>query len=83
MGELVAGLDVQKTEISRALDSVNALAGTLAKQRTRPIGVGTMPTGSPIFVGLLTGVVLLVGALSFFPALALGPVAEALTGRLF
>jgi K+-transporting ATPase ATPase A chain len=60
-----------------------ALAGTLAKQRTRPIGPGTMPTGSPIFVGLLTGVVLLVGALSFFPALALGPVAEALTGRLF
>ena len=60
-----------------------ALAGALAKQRTRPIGVGTMPTASPIFVGLLTGVVLLVGALSFFPALALGPVAEALTGRLF
>jgi K+-transporting ATPase ATPase A chain len=59
-----------------------ALAGTLARQRTRPIGIGTMPTASPIFVGLLVGVVLLVGALSFFPALALGPVAEALTGRL-
>jgi K+-transporting ATPase ATPase A chain len=60
-----------------------ALAGTLARQRTRPIGVGTMPTASPMFVGLLVGVILLVGALSFFPALALGPVAEALTGRLF
>jgi K+-transporting ATPase ATPase A chain len=60
-----------------------ALAGTLARQRTRPIGIGTMPTASPMFVGLLTGVILLVGALSFFPALALGPVAEALTGRLF
>jgi K+-transporting ATPase ATPase A chain len=60
-----------------------ALAGTLAKQKTRPIGAGTMPTASPMFVGLLTGVILLVGALSFFPALALGPVAEALTGRLF
>jgi K+-transporting ATPase ATPase A chain len=60
-----------------------ALAGTLARQRTRPITVGTMPTTSPIFVGLLVGVILLVGALSFFPALALGPVAEALTGRLF
>ena len=60
-----------------------ALAGTLARQRTRAIGVGTMPTASPMFVGLLVGVILLVGALSFFPALALGPVAEALTGRLF
>jgi potassium-transporting ATPase potassium-binding subunit len=60
-----------------------ALAGTLAKQKTRPIGIGTMPTASPMFVGLLVGVILLVGALSFFPALALGPVAEALTGRLF
>jgi K+-transporting ATPase ATPase A chain len=60
-----------------------ALAGTLARQRTRPIGIGTLPTTSPIFVGLLVGVILLVGALSFFPALALGPVAEALTGRLF
>jgi potassium-transporting ATPase potassium-binding subunit len=60
-----------------------ALAGALARQRTRPIGIGTMPTASPIFVGLLVGVILLVGALSFFPALALGPVAEALTGRLF
>jgi K+-transporting ATPase ATPase A chain len=59
------------------------LAGTLARQRTRPITVGTMPTTSPMFVGLLVGVILLVGALSFFPALALGPVAEALTGRLF
>jgi K+-transporting ATPase ATPase A chain len=60
-----------------------ALAGTLARQKTRPITVGTMPTTSPIFVGLLVGVIVLVGALSFFPALALGPVAEALTGRLF
>jgi potassium-transporting ATPase potassium-binding subunit len=60
-----------------------ALAGALAKQKTRPIGIGTMPTASPMFVGLLVGVILLVGALSFFPALALGPVAEALTGRLF
>ena len=42
-----------------------------------------MPTGSPIFVGLLIGVILLVGALSFFPALALGPLAEALTWRLW
>ncbi len=62
---------------------VLALAGALAAQRTRPVGQGTMPTASPIFVGLLVGTVLLVGALNFFPALALGPIAEALTGRLF
>ena len=59
-----------------------ALAGSLARQRTRPVGEGTMPTASPIFVGLLVGVVLIVGALSFFPALALGPLSEALTSRL-
>ena len=60
-----------------------ALAGTLAAQRTRPIDQASMPTHSPIFVGLLVGVILIVGALSFFPALALGPVAEALTSRLW
>ena len=59
------------------------LAGSLAAQRTRPASSGSMPTSSPIFVGLLIGVILLVGALSFFPALALGPLSEALTGRLW
>ena len=59
------------------------LAGALAAQRTRPASSGSMPTSSPIFVGLLIGVILLVGALSFFPALALGPLTEALTGRLW
>jgi K+-transporting ATPase ATPase A chain len=58
------------------------LAGALAAQKTRPVSSGSMPTASPIFVGLLIGVILLVGALSFFPALALGPLTEALTGRL-
>ena len=58
------------------------LAGSLAAQKTRPTSQGSMPTASPIFVGLLIGVILLVGALSFFPALALGPLTEALTGRL-
>jgi K+-transporting ATPase ATPase A chain len=62
---------------------VLALAGTLAAQKTRPVGPGTMPTGSPIFVGLLVGVVLLVGAINFFPALALGPLSEAFTGSLY
>jgi K+-transporting ATPase ATPase A chain len=59
------------------------LAGALAAQKTRPASSGSMPTSSPIFVGLLIGVILLVGALSFFPALALGPLTESLTGRLW
>jgi K+-transporting ATPase ATPase A chain len=59
------------------------LAGALAAQKTRPASNGTMPTASPIFVGLLIGVILLVGALSFFPALALGPLTEAFSGRLW
>jgi K+-transporting ATPase ATPase A chain len=59
------------------------LAGALAAQKTRPTSSGSMPTASPIFVGLLIGVILLVGALSFFPALALGPLTEALSGRLW
>jgi len=62
---------------------VLALAGALAAQQRRPQGPGTMPSSSPVFVALLVGTVLLVGALSFFPALALGPFAEALTGRLY
>jgi len=62
---------------------VLALAGALAGQQRRPQGPGTMPSSSPVFVALLVGTVLLVGALSFFPALALGPFAEALTGRLY
>jgi potassium-transporting ATPase potassium-binding subunit len=60
---------------------VLALAGTLAKQQTRPVE-NSMPTGAPIFIGLLIGTVVLIGALNFFPALALGPIAEALTGGL-
>ena len=59
------------------------LAGALAAQKTRPASSASMPTASPIFVGLLIGVILLVGALSFFPALALGPLTESLTGRLW
>jgi K+-transporting ATPase ATPase A chain len=62
---------------------VLALAGTLARQQTRPVSEGTMPTDAPIFIGLLVGTVVFVGALNFFPALALGPIAEALTGGLF
>ncbi len=55
---------------------VLALAGGLASKKRAPQGAGTMPTHGPLFVGLLIGTVLLVAALNFFPALALGPVVE-------
>jgi K+-transporting ATPase ATPase A chain len=53
-----------------------AIAGSLARKKTVPSGPGTLPTHQPLFVGLLIGVVALVGALSFMPALALGPIVE-------
>ncbi len=60
-----------------------AMAGSLAAKKTVPQGAGTLPTHTPLFAGLLVCVVLVVGALTFFPALALGPIAEhlAMTGR--
>ncbi|ALE80930.1 potassium-transporting ATPase subunit A [Pseudonocardia sp. AL041005-10] len=59
--------------------AVLALAGSLARQRRVPAGAGTLPTDGPLFAGLVGGTVLLVSALTFFPALALGPIAEALS----
>lgn len=58
--------------------AVLALAGSLAAQRRVAASAGTLPTNGPLFVGLLTATVLLVAALTFVPALALGPIAEAL-----
>ncbi|WP_292974347.1 potassium-transporting ATPase subunit KdpA [Pantoea sp. UBA4549] len=55
---------------------VLAIAGSLAAKNVQPAGNGTLPTHGPLFIGLLIGTVLLVGALTFIPALALGPVAE-------
>jgi K+-transporting ATPase ATPase A chain len=55
---------------------VLAMAGSLAGKKIIPTGPGTLPTHAPLFVVLLAGVVLLVGALTFLPALALGPIAE-------
>ena len=55
---------------------VLAVAGSLAAKRAVAVTSGTLPTHSPLFVGLLVGVVLLVGALTFVPALALGPFVE-------
>ena len=55
---------------------VLAIAGSLANKKIVPVGLGTLPTHTPLFVALLIGTVLMVGALTFVPALALGPVVE-------
>jgi K+-transporting ATPase ATPase A chain len=55
-----------------------AIAGSLARKKRVPAGSGTLPTHTPLFVILLIGVVIIVGALTFFPALALGPIVEQL-----
>ena len=65
---------------------VLAIAGSMGPKKQVPPSAGTFPTDSPLFVGLLVGVVLIVGALTFFPAYALGPVLEHFlmhAGRLF
>ena len=60
---------------------VMAIAGSLVSKKIQPASPGTLPTHGALFVGLLVGTVLLVGALTFIPALALGPVAEHLSLR--
>jgi potassium-transporting ATPase potassium-binding subunit len=63
---------------------VLALAGALAVKEPVPAGAGTFRTDSPMFVGLVVGVILIVGALTFFPAVSLGPIVEQLShGRFF
>ncbi|MBC3185665.1 potassium-transporting ATPase subunit KdpA [Corynebacterium sp. zg-331] len=57
--------------------AVLALAGSLAAQAPRPVTAGTLPTHRPLFVALLVGVALVVGALTFLPVLVLGPLVEA------
>ncbi|MFI5296028.1 MAG: potassium-transporting ATPase subunit KdpA [Thermodesulfovibrionales bacterium] len=65
-----------------AIIPVLAIAGSLAKKKKVPAGLGTLPTHTPLFVTFLIGVILIVGALSFMPSLALGPIAEQLiSGR--
>ena len=63
-----------------------AVAGSLAAKKKVPTTSGTLPSHGPLFVGLLVGVIIVIGALTFFPALALGPLVEHLVmheGRLF
>jgi len=58
---------------------VLGIAGALARKQVMPATTGTFPTHTPLFVGLVIGVVLIVGGLTFFPALALGPIVEHLS----
>ena len=63
-----------------------AAAGSLAAKKKIPATSGTFPTHGPLFVGLLVGTVVIVGALTYFPALSLGPIVEHFlmhSGRLF
>ena len=65
---------------------VMAIAGSLAAKKRAPASAGTLPTDSPLFVCLLVGVILILGGLQFFPALALGPIVEhvlMLSGKSF
>ncbi|HEV7655047.1 MAG TPA: potassium-transporting ATPase subunit KdpA [Mycobacteriales bacterium] len=87
-GSAFAGISVNTTWYNTALGVamlagrllpivlVLALAGSLARQRPVPVSAGTLPTHRPQFVGLLVGVTVIVVALTYFPALALGPLAE-------
>ncbi len=65
---------------------VIAMAGSLAQKKSVPVSSGTLPSHTPLFIAWLIGVIIIVGALSFLPALALGPIVQQLmlgTGRLF
>jgi len=65
---------------------VLALAGSLAQKKSVPPSPGTFPVNTPLFTGLLTSVILILGALTFFPVLSLGPILEHLllkSGQLF
>jgi K+-transporting ATPase ATPase A chain len=89
-GSAFAGLSVNTVFYNTALGTamfmgrfwvivpVLAIAGSLAKKKKVPTGLGTLPTHTPLFVTFLIGVILIVGALSFMPSLALGPIAEQL-----
>ena len=58
-----------------------AIGGSLVRKNRTPATAGTFPTDSPLFFGLLTGVIIIVAGLTFFPALALGPIVEQLSLR--
>src|ERR1700730_2615375 len=80
--DLLGGFDMLLARYAPILFAL-AVAGALAGKRVTPAGLGTMRTDNGTFVVLLIGVVILVGALTFFPALLLGPIVQGLTGHLY
>ncbi|HYM54396.1 MAG TPA: potassium-transporting ATPase subunit KdpA [Solirubrobacteraceae bacterium] len=80
--DLLGGFDMLFARYAPILFAL-AVAGALAGKRVTPAGLGTMRTDNPTFAVLLIGVVVLVGALTFFPALLLGPIVQGLTGHLY
>ena len=79
---LLGGFDMVFARYAPILFTL-AVAGALAGKRFTPAGLGTMRTDNPTFAVLLIGVIVLVGALTFFPALLLGPIVQGLTGHLY
>ena len=80
--DLLGGFDMLFARYAPILFAL-AVAGSLAGKRVSPAGLGTMRTDNPTFVVLLIGVIVLIGALTFFPALLLGPIVQGLTGHLY
>jgi potassium-transporting ATPase potassium-binding subunit len=80
--DLLGGFDMLFARFAPILFAL-AVAGSLAGKRVSPAGLGTMRTDNSTFVVLLIGVIILVGALTFFPALLLGPIVQGLTGHLY
>ncbi len=79
---LLGGFDMVFARYAPILFAL-AVAGALAGKRVTPAGLGTMRTDNPTFAILLIGVIVLVGALTFFPALLLGPIVQGLTTHLY
>jgi potassium-transporting ATPase potassium-binding subunit len=82
LADLLGGFDMVLARYAPILFAL-AVAGALAGKRITPAGLGTMRTDNPTFAFLLIGVIVLVGALTFFPALLLGPIVQGLTGHLY
>lgn len=75
---IVGGIEMLALRFWIAIPTL-AIAGALVQKKKIPINTGTLPTHTPLFIFLLIGVALVLGALTFFPALALGPIVENLT----
>jgi K+-transporting ATPase ATPase A chain len=80
--DLVGGMSMMVARYTPIVFTL-AVAGVMLKKRVAPAGLGTMRTDTPTFGGLLVGTVVLIGALTFFPAILLGPAVQSLTSHLF